>query len=151
MRKQLLIFAILVGCQPVDQNPDHQACVAEGHKSGTQDWQACVIEKSEHADKAQLVAHNSLIKAEQKLCLDYGFKKNTNQFASCMFNVEREHRLEEQQQQQLALQQEALQQQNSQALLGYSLGLMQMNQQPRNNSFNCTSVRQGMFTNTNCN
>lgn len=153
MRKYSLILIALCACAPADQNPFHQACAADGLKSGSPEWQRCVIERTEREEKIQAAQHNAIINAEHQACTDYGFKKNSNSFANCMFSIERERQLEAQQRQQFAIQQQVIAEQNSQALLGYSLGLMQMNQpmQNRGNSFNCTSVKQGIFTNTNCN
>lgn len=102
-------------------------------------------------------------------CKDYGFKRGTKDFAACMMQIEQARKQDQQLQQTLATQQAIANQQieaneraaAAQRLQNYFLQQQAIQAQQnianqnaianmRRNNVNCTSYRNGNYTNTNC-
>jgi len=133
-------------------------CVSSARKAYNEE----ITRQEKEYAKQQKEIKKRRLEADSTKCKDYGFKKGTKDFASCMMQIELSRKQEQQQHALVAQQIEANRRiATSQMLQNYFLQQQAIQEQRNiatqnqmnmmmNNNINCSSYRTGNYTRTNC-
>ena len=78
----MVFMGALASCGP-KQTSLHDSCVGQGITPGSKYWSACMA-----APQPQSKRVNPARKEHQKMCIDYGFKPETDKFAECLMALD---------------------------------------------------------------